>query len=194
MNSQCQSLVPVNPGVVIKPLKRLRPPGRRGRPPKVSVESVEVDPTAQKRKAPVENEVQKEAFEQYLVLGEFRSLSAVAEKLKLKRNKVAEWSYRFKWKDRVREYEHRGIGEVIDDAAFRLALSVLKECFIPDPFNPTKVILDPVAKIGKAKDAVTIYTNVDKNRRENKLFDKESSGGGSNKGKVGFMVNFIIEK
>ena len=52
-----------------------------------------------------ENGLQREAFEIYYAMGDFRSLRAVAEKVDRTERTVASWSRAFNWVDRVKQRE-----------------------------------------------------------------------------------------
>ena len=193
MNSECQALVPMNSPGDVELLRAV--PARRGRPRKVvaTVDIVDAVAAAARRKPQVEDETQKYAFQVYFDLGNDRSLQAVADKTKVKLSKVSEWSQRFKWLDRIKRLSESGPVSRIQAMRGKYLEQRWKECFIVDPIEQKKLMVDPKLTASKTKDldqATSRYIH-DTLAVEEQNRDGDGNGRG---GKGGIMVNVIIKK
>ena len=143
-----------------------------------------------------ENQRHREAFEYYLTLGNDRTLAKVAEHFNVSESQAMQWSWVFRWTDRIRKFENRNISQVIEDTGLKIILMRIQGMLIPDPLDPQKIIFDPKTPIGAIKDLkdlIAAFVALEKNARERR--EEEGGGeGGTGKVKKQFMVNVIISK
>lgn len=193
MNSDCQALVPVNPGAV----EVLDAPVRkRGRPRKVvaTVDIVDVVENAARNKPQVEDEAQRFAFDYFYRLGNARTLVAVAEKTQVKIRRITEWSRQFRWDERIKELGKSDRIKRIQDLRSRALELKWGTVFMVEPLEQKTMVLDPSnSSVGLLKDLGSetskyIHDHLDIN--ESKKDDNEKPGGK----RGGVMVNVIIKK
>ncbi len=151
---------------------------------------------------PAESDLQRAAFHHYLLLGtngNQRSITAVAEHFMVNPDTLIEWSVKFRWHERAKEYDSRPEFDRAKETAIRNILVTaeldglkLAECIVPDPDNPGGVMLEK-GKVtpNSLKDHATVNYTLARALNE---VDNAGSGseGGGRRGKGAVNVNVII--
>ena len=168
--------------ITVEPQKRLR-----GRPQKAESE-YPVEP-----RRPTESEKHKQAFRDYIAMGDDRSLEKVALAYGASINTVRSWSQNFDWEARLRLYLSQSVTKRGMDELKEIWLEKIFSLREPDPEKPGKKKNGPLASVENIRKLTD--TGVEYRRQE--IEEEErlngSGSGGSGKGPRGVMVNVIFK-